>query len=250
LLLPPRAERKRLPVVVGVCQEGKQMFLKQRSAEIAELLQGGAAVCLLDVRGTGESKPEGGRGRTSAATSISATELMLGQTLLGSRLRDLRSALAWLRSRPELDGKRLLLWGESFAPVNPPDARLEVPLDAEKLPQQSEPLGGLLVLLAVLYEDDLRGVYGRGGLVSFASLLEGPFLWVPHDAVIPGALTAGDLPDLASALRLPIRLDGLVDGLNRAVSTERARSIYRAAGNLQWGDAKSPVPWMLRVLGG
>ena len=144
LLLRPTKAAGRLPVVVGLAQQGKTALLKQRSSVLAELLAGKVAVCLPDVRGTGETKSGTGRGRQSAATSLSATELMLGQTLLGSRLRDLFSVLVYLRSRAEVDPARILLSGDSLAPVNAPDATLAVPLDADKLPHQAEPLGGLL----------------------------------------------------------------------------------------------------------
>lgn len=59
---------------------------------------------------------------------------------------------------------------------------------------------------------------GRGGLESFASVLKSPFLYVPHDAIVPGALTAGDLPEIVEALAPRAwRHDGAVDGLNRRV---------------------------------
>ena len=54
------------------------------------------------------------------------------------------------------------------------------------MPDQAEPLGGLLALLGGLFEDDVRAVAVRGGLVSYASLLDSPFFYVPHDAVVPG----------------------------------------------------------------
>jgi cephalosporin-C deacetylase-like acetyl esterase len=239
LLLPPRKAGTRLPVVVGFAQEGKQAFLKKRSETLAALLDGGAAVCLPDLRGTGETRPaEDGRGRQSTATAISATELMLGQTLVGARLRDLRSVLRYLRGRPELDPARIGLWGDSFAPVNPPERDWKVPLDAEDLPDQAEPLGGLLALFGALYEEDLRAVYAYGGLTGYASLLHSPFDYVPYDAIVPGALTAGDLADVAATLApRPLRLEGMVDGLNRRVTAAAlaealapAQAAYRAAG--------------------
>ena len=39
------------------------------------------------MRGTGETRPSDGRTRRSSATSLSSTELMLGGTLVGGRLR-------------------------------------------------------------------------------------------------------------------------------------------------------------------
>lgn len=237
LLLPPRKGDAKLPVVVGFSQQGKQEFLKQRSELIAELLQNGVAVCLLDVRGTGETRPGDGRGRGSSATSLSATELMVGQTLLGSRVRDLRSLLMLLRKREEIDPARLALWGDSFAPANAADRNLAVPLDAEKLPEQAEPLGGLLALLGALFEDQVKAVYARGGLSSYQTALQNQFLYLPHDIVIPGALTAGDLTDVAAAVApRPLRLEGLVDAQNRKVPVDAAtkaydfaRASYRAA---------------------
>jgi dienelactone hydrolase len=230
VLIPDRAPGARLPVVVAFAQHGKRAFLNDRPAMIAELLQGGVAVCLPDLRGAGETRPAGDRGRTGSCTAVSATELMLGETLLGARLRDLRAVLRYVRGRPELDPARVGLWGDSFAPANPDGRRLDVPLDADKLPDQSEPLGGLLALFGALFEGDVRAVYARGGLSGYDALLHSPFCYVPHDAVVPGALTAGDLCDVAAALApRPLRLAGLVDGQNRRVSTDRVAEIYSPA---------------------
>jgi hypothetical protein len=236
LLLPPRKPNVRLPVVVAVAQEGKKGFLRKRSEVLAELLNNGVAVCLPDLRGTGETAPAGdSRGRQSASTSISSTELMLGQTLVGARLRDLRSVLHHLRGREELDPSHIALWGDSFASSNPLTVNLWVPLDAENLPNQSEPLGGLLALLGALYEKDVCAVYARAGLTGYQSILESPFCYVPHDVIVPGVLKAGDLCDVAAALApRPLRLTELVDGRNchaeELVQTyEPARTAYRAA---------------------
>src|SRR5262249_20663719 len=154
-------------------EQGKQQFLRERADAIAELLQGGVAVCLVDVRGTGETRCDGdlrgppagsykGVEKSSRGTLLANEDLMLGRTLLGDRLRDLRNVICYVRGRPELDGSHLALWGESFAPINASEARVDVPWDAEKLPSQSEPLGALLALLAALFEDNIRAVYVNG----------------------------------------------------------------------------------------
>jgi hypothetical protein len=175
---------------------------------------------------------------------------MLGQTLVGSRLRDLRQAVQFLRKHDDLHPRLIALWGDSFAPVNPQDRRLEVPWDADKLPDQSEPLGGLLALLGSLFVDDLRMVYIRGGLAGYHSVLDSPFCYLPHDTIVPGALTAGDFCDVAAALApLPLRLEGLVDGVNRRLRAEEldkvyepARTAYRIAeAEAALGLAPSPV---------
>jgi hypothetical protein len=152
---------------------------------------------------------------------------MLGRTLVGLRLFDLRQVLTYLRSRPYLDRTRIGLWGDSFAPPNPAGSELKVPLDAEPFPHQSEPLGGLLALLGALYEDNVRVVFVHGGLVGYESVLASPFCYLPHDCIVPGALTAGDLCDVAASLApRPLMLDGLVDGLNRRVSPDRVAEIF------------------------
>jgi hypothetical protein len=250
LLVPPESKDRPRSLVVCVCQEGKQAFLKERVDAVAALYQGGATVCLVDVRGTGETRPGDGRGRQSAATSISSTELMLGQSLVGSRLRDLRAVLKYLRGRKDIGAGRIALWGDSLAPANPADRDLKVPLDADKPPDLAEPLGGLLALFAALYEDDVKAVYVRGGLTCYRALLDSQFVYVPHDVIVPGALTAGDLYDVAAALApRPLRLEALVDGLNRRVKADAlaktydpAKAAYRSAkaqGKLQLADEPS-----------
>jgi hypothetical protein len=54
LLVEPRASGpKGFPVVLALAQNGKEAFLSKRGAELATLLGRGVAVCLADVRGTG-----------------------------------------------------------------------------------------------------------------------------------------------------------------------------------------------------
>jgi hypothetical protein len=48
--------------------------------------------------------------------------------------------------------------------------------------------------------------------------LESPFVLVPHDVIVPGAVAAGDLCAVAAALApRPLQLMELVDGRNRAL---------------------------------
>lgn len=252
LLLPARQPGTRLPFVLGLAQEGKEAFLKHRSEAIAELLARNTAVALVDVRGTGETRPGDGPGRhNSVRTSRSTMEWLLGQTLVGARLRDARSVLQYLRTRSDLDPRRAGLWGDSVAPVNAKDRNTAVPLDVDPFPNLAEPLGGLLALLGALFDDDVQAVAVQGGLVGYRSVLESPFCYVPHDALIPGALRVGDLCDLTGVLApRPVRLARLVDGLNRAVPATAlaatfapARSAYdaqKAGGQLRLEDAPLP----------
>ncbi|MFM8470694.1 MAG: alpha/beta hydrolase family protein [Limisphaerales bacterium] len=198
LLRPAGAGGRRLPVVVCIAQQGKAAFLKERSEDIATLLGRGVAVCLPDLRGTGEVALPGSRGQQSEATSLSATSLMLGQPLLGARLRDLRSVLVHLRSRTDMDATRLALWGDSFAPRNERD--FSDPLLGEGSALLAEPAGGMLVRLGAVFEPDVRAVLDCRSWPDTSWLFQRPYLHVPHDAVVPGAARAVDPLYIAALL--------------------------------------------------
>ncbi|HEU0004391.1 MAG TPA: hypothetical protein VFS12_00250, partial [Terriglobia bacterium] len=162
----------------------------------------------------------------------------------------------------DLDAHRLAVWGDSFAPSNAPERHLKLPPGIRDEAASSEPFGSLLAVLLGLYEDDVRAVYARGGLVGFQSALSSPFLYLPHDVVIPGIMTAGDLSALAAGLApRPLALVGLVDGLNRVMEPktveatyERTRKIFdRSNGHgrlvvARAEDSPAPGPWLIEAL--
>ncbi|MBC7816979.1 MAG: hypothetical protein IAG10_08840, partial [Planctomycetaceae bacterium] len=200
------------------CSQGKDRLFKERTDDIATLLERGAAVCLVDPRGIGESKLGDSHGRRSSATSISSTALMLGQPLLGQQLRDVQLALTWLREQPELKGRRFALWGESLSPPNPETALFRQPRDDDQaLPAPSEPQAPLLALFTGLFEDDISAIYTAGGLTSWHSLLADYLVLTAHDSLIPGALTVGDIGGLIEPFRSDrrVRVEAAVDGWNR-----------------------------------
>src|SRR5438045_5010593 len=89
ILLKPSSGVSGMGAVLAFAQEGKQGFLANRADEIAKLLEWGIAVCLADVRGTGELTRRTARG--PGAMGMAANELMLANTLLGARLKDARA---------------------------------------------------------------------------------------------------------------------------------------------------------------
>jgi cephalosporin-C deacetylase-like acetyl esterase len=229
LLIPKNSKANKSPVVIGLAQAGKAGFLENRSDDIAKLLGSGVAVCLPDLRGTGETKPGSSRGRTSADTGRSTVTELFNETVLGSRLRDLLSVVAYLKTRDNLDSGRLALWGDSFAAVNSQKTNFSVPHGVDDRAKESEPVGGLLALLGGLFVPQVKAVYVNGGLSEFRSVLAHHDVFVPHDAAVPGALSTGDIADLASGLApRPIRIGNLVDGLNRTVADRDVVSIYKA----------------------
>jgi hypothetical protein len=231
LLRPTRPAARRVPVVVAVAQGGPRGFLKHRSGELAGYLKKGTAVALLDLGGMSNQPPGPARGRQSTATAVASSEQMLGGTMLGRYLTRHDQALLVLRLLDGLDPDRVSLWGDSFAQLNAPADRVEVPLDAPQ-PHLAEPLGPLVALLGALFDEKVHSVRVRGGLVGYTSLLASPFVHVPYDVVVPGVLTVSDLADVTAALApRPVRLQGLVDGLNRKVPLKEVERAYAAARN-------------------
>lgn len=246
------------PAVILVARRGKQELLRERADQISKLIAAGAIVCLPDLRGTGETRAGNDLGRSSYATTLSTRDQVLGQTLLGSRLRDLRSVVRFARSRGT---GPIVVWGESLAETNPADRSEVVPYGVDNPNVHAEPSGGLLALLCGLYEDDAEVVCAEGTFASFQSLLNSPFLNVPHDAVVPGAMTVSDVSDIAAAMApRPLMFTDPVDGLNRAVSANELNSDFAAtteayrdadAGDRLSLSAESkndPAEWILRQL--
>jgi dienelactone hydrolase len=233
LWLMPAAAKPDTPVVVAVAQSGKAGFLKHRLEMIVRLLQAGVAVCLPDLRGTGEMRTTGeGRGRTSSDTAISATEWMHGRTVLGTQVQEMLLVLDAVVGQ---GFGPIALWGDSFALVNPAGATLEVPYDADAQPRLAEPMGSLVALLAGLFAPEtVRAIHVHGGLASYRSTLASPFLDVPHDCLVPGVLTMSDLDDVAAVwVPRPLSIEAAVDARNQRMAGKELAAAYaltRAAG--------------------
>jgi len=249
LLLKPGTVRA--PLVVAFAQEGKERFLADRRAELGALLGAGIAVCLADVRGVGETAWTSARG--PSAMSPAVTELMLGGTMLGKRLKDARAVLRYLASRSDLEARRVAFWGDSFAETNPRELLLDQSLLQQPGPRplhQAEPLGALLSLLTALYEENVSVVAARGGLVSYLSALSDRFTYVPQDTIVPGILEAADIADVIAALvPRPVRIERAVDGRSRPLTMSELRrelaialAAYRGApSNLVLEEESSPA---------
>jgi hypothetical protein len=149
---------------------------------------------------------------------------------VSSRVRDLRSVIAYLSTRGEVDQERMILWGDSLAATNTESVQLVVPFNADPSPELGEPLGGVAVLLGGLFEAHIRAIYIHGGLTGYASLLDEPFFYQPADSIIPGLLSVADLCDLVAALApRPLLMEALVDGCNRRASRAQVEEIFRVA---------------------
>jgi dienelactone hydrolase len=214
-------------IALHVATDGIAGMLERCRDDIAKRLSSGAIVVLAEVRGIGAAGPGNEHGQQSAIADHAATELMLGRTLLGDQLRDLRAVWRHIQRRQDSVGGELLVAGGAAAHPLPADAVFSFPRRIDKRPPESEPSGALLALLLGLFEDDVRIAAGRNGLATFRSLLDSPFVQTPLESIVPGVLTAGDLPDLVAALApRQVALEGLVDGRGRLVPQTTAKYSY------------------------
>ena len=245
-LLKPAAENENsFPLVIALSEGGKDSFLKDRSKEIERLLLSGIAVCIPEVRGTGETAPGQYNRNEYPATRI----VELGNTLLGLRLKDLRTVLAWAGKRKDIDCQRMALWGDSFAPVNPENLWVDELMGWPVSPQiqyLASPLGAHLALFAALYHKEIKAVAARGGLVGYLSILEHNFSYVPPDMAVPEILRVGDISDICAHIApRPVLLEGTVDGRNCLVdSVKLNQEINLAAG--EYKNAGFPLNLILR----
>lgn len=212
------------PGVIAIAEGGKDRFLKERSSDIKRLTENGITVCIPDVRGTGETAPD----MYNRISGIANKELELGNTLTGLRVKDLRAVMNYIKSRSDIDSDKIALWGDSFAPVNEEEIWVDELAQWPSSPQiqhYSSPLGAHLALLTALYDKDVRAVAVRGGLISYISLLDDNFSYVPSDMVVPGILKAGDIADICAGLApVPLFGERFVDGRNYLADSERLDS--------------------------
>jgi hypothetical protein len=228
------------PVVVGVSSAGKARLLAERSVQVERLLKAGVAVCLVDVRGCGETRPGRNRLPDGESAYLQYNAWGFNESLPAYQLRDLRTALAWVRRLESIDARRVALWAEGFADAN---GKTDEPILFNEVGFRqtsptpltlSEPTAALLALLAAVEDAParagVRGVLLRGGLVSYMTILSRLHYYVPVDAIVPGLLTVADVPDLLEALPegTVVLAEDLRDGSNRRLSAANVK-----AG---WGD--------------
>lgn len=223
------AKAESQPAIVAFAPDGIAGVLERRQSELALGAGLGYLVVLADLRGMGAASGSNDAGQQSGLTSYSASQLMLGEPLLAGQLRDLRAVIRHIQQRPTARAGEIVVMGGCGVDVLARDAAFPYPRRVER-PAECQPAPALLALLAMLYEPKVTSGGGRRGLVSYRSILDTPFVQVPHAAIPPGLLRQCDLPDLVAVLTSrAVTLDQLVDGLNRQVPAETARQIYKSA---------------------
>jgi hypothetical protein len=162
--------------------------------------------------------------RTSGATDLAASQLMLTGDLLSRRAVDALAVIRHLQAKKEFSG--VALWGDSFVAVNPPGRQLTVPHNIDGQPSQAEPLGGQLAMICgAALADDIKAVYLHRAVVSNKTLFENARVFLPLDNIAPGNTENGGLSDWASVFApRPLCLENPVDANDREMPDPALKS--------------------------
>jgi cephalosporin-C deacetylase-like acetyl esterase len=143
-------------------------------------VESGQAVLTIDVRGMGETAPADTasadyRGFTMDGESGAFYgALHLQRTLVGMRVQDARSAVAYLATRPEIDARRIVVAGTGA--------------------------GGVFALYAAAVEPGIKAVVSINALASYRAFAETDLYTVRHTLLVPKVLESFDLPDVAGLI--------------------------------------------------
>lgn len=140
---------------------------------IETLVQQGQVVFALDLRGWGETAPE----RISeqfGAYAPAMTALLLGDSLVGLRMRDIVSAVDWMAQQPEIDASRIVAIGLGEAAI---------------------PL-----LHAAVVDERISELRLERMLLSYESVVRRRIHRRFLESVVQGVLRKYDLPELVAAL--------------------------------------------------
>jgi dienelactone hydrolase len=210
LLLPAGKQGVAVPVPAIIFVNGEA-----KSADAAPerywlpLVRAGYAVLAIDPRGTGETSegpvPREYRGfLTGTDASLFYGAIRAGTSIPGMHVRDVLAARAFLESRAEIDPKRVGILGVGS--------------------------GGTLATFAACLDPRIRVAVSSGGLLSFDAIAASGTSTHRLTELVPGALEAFDLPDVATLVApRPLVLANLVDATHRRVELALARSTYARA---------------------
>jgi dienelactone hydrolase len=184
-----------------------------RATDFLNAETGGPAVLTVDLRGWGDTAPADLPYEIASWGSsdrwISYVSAALGDHVLAMRIRDGLSALRYLRSREEIDPKRIIVGGRG--------------------------MGGVVALHLAALEPTLAGVFSIEQLCSFECLATSDSYTWGQDAFLPDVLKHYDLPELTAALTMPTLLIDPQGPTRAPLKDEEARAMYTSALDRETG---------------
>ena len=164
----------------------------------------GPAILTVDLRGWGDTTPAYApyeiAGWGDRQRWISYVSAAMGDPILAMRIRDGLSALAYLRTRKEIDPARIVVGGRG--------------------------MGGVVALHVAAIDGKVAGVFSAQGMASFESLATSPGYAWSHEDFLPDVLLHYDLPDLTAGLKMPTLLINPLDANRRRIDAKAAGTLY------------------------
>lgn len=148
-------------------------------------------------------------------TLLSLRALLVGKTPVGLRADDALTALNWLAVRPEVDGRRLGVYGVgALAPV---------------------------ALHVGVLDPRIASVTADGGLLSYRDFVLRPISRDMAEVNLPGVLARYDLPDLIAALGSKVTLVNPVSSVGEPLKAADVAAALPAAPRLILRSARDPI---------
>jgi cephalosporin-C deacetylase-like acetyl esterase len=219
LVFKPKREGKR-PAVLFLDDRGKAAEAGA-GGELEQLAGRGFVALAIDVRGVGETAPEGvayPANRTpermrrdfffNPAANLARGAMNLGRSLLAMRVQDALAAMQYLAMRPGVNAGDLTVLG-----------RRE---------------GGVIAIFVAAVDGRVRRAVADRALVDFRALVENRYYAQPSSLFVPGILRRFDLPQVATAAApRQILLINTVDGMQRRLAPQTVRMRYNDAANVK-----------------
>ncbi len=218
-LYQPKQRSSSGPLVIVLEPNGRTAW---HEGELYDLLASrGCVVCAPDLRNTGDSTPEFGRGSARYTRPHNSDEdygwssIILGRPLAGQKVTDLLAMVRGLRSRAGLESRRVLVAARGTATV--------------------------VAQFAAALDPSINALYLAGGLSSYQRIVDSESYKYPMGNFVPNLLRQTDLPDLARGMA-PRRvvLAGAVDAMGAALPVDEVRSEYGNSSNV---DVRPEAIW-------
>jgi cephalosporin-C deacetylase-like acetyl esterase len=212
------------------------VYLRDRTGEtdhptlFASLAEQGRVVAVADVRGFGEARTPGNvrqqgedyfHPRDGDDADFAYAALFLGRTLLGMRASDALAVVCYLRTRSDVDAKRVAIMGRGWA--------------------------GITTVFAASLDKEIWATAVEAIPASYAALAQAELYEQPAYFLLPGALADFDLNDAFAALApKPLLVLNPQDPLTRKM-VEQEALVALAPARAAYDAAKASQAFAVKV---
>jgi len=165
VLLSNSDEIRGTDVILYINEKGKSSVSEDMKV-IKDIINKGKCVCAIDLRGIGETSPD---------MAEKFWDFLAGKPVFGQRVRDILSAVKWLKGS-DVNAGSIKLWGKGMC--------------------------ALYGAFAGVLTDDISGFVLEEPLISFESVIDVDIPAYNHEILLPGILEKFDMAQVYQALSL------------------------------------------------